>query len=355
MPRVLLCSQNESMGLKVLYCLHAGGYDVDTLSLSRRNATRHSRYGDEFDLLERVGTEPDAQERAVQWINGRARERHWGAVLADDVYSHGFLHEIRDRLSVPAFAPSPRELLVEMHDKWSFYSKVAALGIPAPLSSLVTGPGSVTEREVDAIGYPLLVKPLNGESGHGIQKIASFPALKRYLLTPGLERDFPLKIQRFIAGHTIGLSLLALGGELLAHDVQLHADNGARVFYDDPEVVEIGRRIVKAFGYGGPGHIDFIRDDASRALYALEFNCRFWYSVTVSMWRGGNFPALAVKLARGEAVPESPTRPGPYFQPGTVVGMWKQPGRLLQLDAANWRGFWQAISDPLPHLMHHLR
>jgi biotin carboxylase len=124
------------------------------------------------------------------------------------------------------------------------------------------------------------------------------------------------------------------------------------LFYEDSDALNLAQRIVAEFGYGGPGHIDFVRDDATGEAFALEFNCRFWYSTTVSLWRGGNFPALAVELAGNRPIPPRPTRAGAYFQPGTVVRcMLTAPSRLGKMDAANWQGFFQAASDPLPHLM----
>jgi carbamoylphosphate synthase large subunit len=207
---------------------------------------------------------------------------------------------------------------------------------------------------LETVGFPLLVKPLDAESGHGIRRFDDYRSLIDYLKAPGPYKTLPLLLQRFITGHTLGLSLLATDGVIRCHDVQLHSDDGSRLFYHDPEVIEAGRRIVAAFNYGGPGHIDFVRDDESKRLYALEFNCRFWYSVTVSMWRGGNFPALAIDLARGRSIPASPTKPGAYFQPASVVKMLRQPWMFARLDEVNWRGFWQAISDPIPHLLNRL-
>jgi biotin carboxylase len=213
----------------------------------------------------------------------------------------------------------------------------------------------LTEEKAAAVGFPLLVKPLNGESGHGIRRFDDYSALRRYLTTPGPYRALPLKLQRFIVGPTIGLSMLAHHGEIVCHDVQRHAEDGSRVFESNPAVLEIGRRIVAHFGYGGPGHIDFVQESETGRLYALEFNCRYWYSLPVSLWRGGNFPALAVDLVQGRPLSFSPTRPGAYFQPGAVVALAKRPWRLARLDSANWRGFCQAITDPFPHLLSHMR
>jgi|GEM_PF-1415246 len=351
---VILYSRNAAIGLKVLYCLHHAGARVWVIAARASSYLRYSRYRHSFEAIEEPAAE---RHRALlaERINALADQRTFDAVLADDISSHALLHDLRGAVQVPVFAPSPSALLTTCHDKWSFYSTLLAQGLPVPPSLKLADLQDLTEEKVSGIGFPLLVKPLNGESGHGIRRFEDYQGLRRYLATPGPYKTLPLKLQRFIVGSTVGLSLLAQHGEIVCHDVQRHTPDGARSFEHHPAALAIGRRIVALFGYGGPGHIDFIEESESGKLYALEFNCRYWYSLPVSLWRGGNFPAMAVELARGRPVPLSPTRPGRYFQPGAVIAMARRPWQLTRLDAANWHGFAQAISDPLPHLLSRMR
>lgn len=351
---VLLCSNNEALGLKVLYCLREAGLHVDVVSVAHRNATRFSRYCRQFDQVDGVKDCAESRAQLAQWINSHADHRRWTAIVADDIHAHGLLHSLRDVVTVPSFAPSDGPTLTACHDKWSFYRRLKDANVSVPATYLLDDMDALTPEVLETVGFPLLVKPLNAESGHGIRRFDDYRSLIDYLKAPGPYKTLPLLLQRFITGHTLGLSLLATDGVIRCHDVQLHSDDGSRLFYCDSEVIEAGRRIVAAFDYGGPGHIDFVRDDESKRLYALEFNCRFWYSVTVSMWRGGNFPALAIDLALGRSIPASPTKPGAYFQPATVVKMLRRPRMLARLDEVNWRGFWQAVSDPIPHLLNRL-
>lgn len=354
MRDVILYSCNAAIGLKVLYCLSQANVRVHVISANAESYLRYSRYCHAFHAIR--NPDPAAKRRLlVQKINELAQRQSIEAVLGDDIRSHALLNELARQLDAPAFAPAPRSLLEACHDKWSFYERLSQCGLPIPPSVKIATMDDLTEARVAAVGFPLLVKPLNAESSHGIHRFDDYSVLRHYLTTPGPYKALPLKLQQLIVGPTIGLSLLALDGRVLCHDIQRHAQDGARIFEPSPEVLDIGRRIVAAFGYGGPGHIDFVRDSKTGQVYALEFNCRYWYSLPVSLWRGSNFPSLAVKLARGHEIPFSPTRPGAYFQPGNVIAMFKQPWRLAQLDRANWRGFWQAISDPLPHLTSYLK
>lgn len=352
--RVVLYSCNPAIGLKVLYCLSHAGARVHVIAAKASSYLRHSRYCQAFQAIEEA--DPDRHRCLLRARIDTLCGRHGAdAVLGDDIGSHALLHEIADDIPAPVFAPASRALLAACHDKWSFYSHLLDQGLPVPPSVKLETVADLTEESIAAVGFPLLVKPLNGESGHGIRRFDDLPSLQRYLASPGPYKALPLKLQRFIAGRTIGLSLLARDGEILCHDVQRHAEDGSRVFESNSEALDLGRRIVALFGYGGPGHIDFIQDAGTQRLYALEFNCRYWYSLTVSLWRGGNFPALAVNLARGRPIDAAPTRSGAYFQPGAVITLARRPWRLARLDGANWRGFCQAVSDPLPHLISRMR
>lgn len=350
-PSALLVSGNWAIGLKVLTCLRFAGYDVDVLSLTPASKIRRSFYRRGFDALP---TQLDPAERAaaiVDFVLGRAVNCEWRAIVADDLESHACLHEAVPKLPIPAFAPASRSLLNRCHDKWSFYQEMTSIGVEMPRSSVVCEGAGATLEQADSVGWPLLVKPPNTESGHGIVRFNDFDRLRSYLSTPGPYKALPLKLQRFIEGHELGVSFLAEQGRIRTLDVQLDSDDfGARHFYEDAEAAHVARRIVKHFGFGGPGHIDFIRERKTGRLFVLEFNPRYWYSVTASLWRGGNFPAMAVDLAQGRTIHESPTRLGRYFQPKALLGSWRHPRRLALLDRSNVRGFLVSVSDPLPHL-----
>lgn len=352
MARVLVISKNASFGLKVLYCLHAAGYEVDILSIAPNNYTRYSRYLSLFHKLDYNLNLSDLQKQAVEWINREVESRKWYAVLADSVSAHGFLHSISHQLKVPVYAPNSHEELEKCHDKWIFYKTLKEAGIPIPNSELLMSINALAPQVANRVGFPLMVKPLNEEASNGVTRFDNYEDLNSYLRSPGPFKTFPLKIQRFIKGPTLGISLVALKGEIISYDVQKHGPLGGRIFYDEPKIVEIAKKIIRVFNYGGPAHIDFVREDSTGEFFAIDFNPRFWFSTTVCLWRGGNFPEKAVKLARNELVPVCSTQPGTYYPPGAVVKLLKrQPSRLAKLDAANWKGFWQAVSDPLPHFV----
>jgi hypothetical protein len=351
MTAVLLVAHVGNIARKMVGCLHRAGYEVDVLSIGRQTlGLGRSRFVRRFDAIDATGRGVPQAEDISRWIASSEPSRRWVAVLGDDLQSHQLLHGIAPHVRTPVFAPTSPERLAALYDKWSFYRLVADVpGVRTPPSALLAAADADATAIAATIGFPLLVKPLTGEGGHGIAIVRDEHELRGHLAHRDAD-DFPLKLQRFIRGPTLGLSLLAAEGRILASDVQLHRADGARQIVDDAAVQAMGARIVAALGYAGPGHIDFVRDEATGDTYAIEFNCRFWSSVEVSLWLGGNFPALAVDVARGKPIPARPTSPGYFFQAGVAGRKIRRPWELLSLGAPTWRSVAHALSDPGPLL-----
>jgi carbamoyl-phosphate synthase large subunit len=68
-----------------------------------------------------------------------------------------------------------------------------------------------------------------------------------------------------------------------------------------PELVELAQRLICEVGIVGPFDADFFRDSKGN-LWVLELNPRFGGGYPVSHLAGANFPALIVRLIRGEAI-----------------------------------------------------
>ena len=348
MSAVLLVAHVGNISRKMLGCLHRAGHEVDVLSIGPETlGLGRSRFVRGFHAVDQQLRKLPVAE-VTDWIAANEHSFGWSAVLGDDLHCHKLLFEVAPNVGTPVFAPTSPERLEAIYDKWSFYNLVKDVpGVRLPHSVLISGPASDAAGAGALIGFPLLVKPLTGEGGHGIARIEDERELLKHVATREAD-EFPLKLQRLIRGPTLGMSLLAEDGVTVASDVQVHRPDGAREIRSDTDVEDMGSRIVSALGYGGPGHIDFVRDAATGALYAIEFNCRFWSSVEVSMWLGGNFPALAVDLVQGKRIPLHPTRPGVFFQAGVVAQKVRRPWELLTLGSPTWKGIAQALSDPGP-------
>lgn len=352
--KAVLVSFNDAVGIKVLYCLSQSCERVDVAALSRDSGLRFSRHAGRFMTLPDTKGSLDV-DAAVAAINAHIEARSIDVLIPDYQVSMAFLHDNASRLAAPVFAPSRMETMDRIHNKWSFYEVLRDAGLATPRTMLLSSRDQLTRDFVEGVGFPLLVKPLEGEAGHGIVTFDDFAALERYLSTPGPYRDLPLLLQQHIPGVDIDYSAVKLDGRVLAYDVVEHADFDVRLFRDEPRVAKLGEAILKAFDYDGVAHIDMRLDERSGEVLAIECNPRFWFTVTASLWQGTNFPALAARAALGEAVPQATTKPGRYYLPSHVLRNLATPWRLGSVSRQNWRGLLQVIGDPLPHLMSQVR
>jgi predicted ATP-grasp superfamily ATP-dependent carboligase len=76
------------------------------------------------------------------------------------------------------------------------------------------------------------------------------------------------------------------------------------VTVDEPEVAELGRRVLAELGLTGLGEVEFKRDPRDGRLLLLDINLRVWGWHTIGRRHGLDFPYLAWRLALGEPVPE---------------------------------------------------
>lgn len=348
--KALLVSFGDALGIKVLYCLSRSCEVVDIAASSRRSSLRYSRYAGRFLALPSANGGLDATA-AVDAINDHVRDRAIDVILPDTQDAMEFLYHNADGLAAPAFAPSEPETMARIHDKWSFHQTLTEAGLATPRTRILSAQGELTPAFAEEVGFPLLIKPLNCEAGHGIVTFQDFKALRSYVATPGPYRDLPLILQEHIPGIDIDYSAVKLDGRVLAYDVVEHADFDVRLFRDEPRVVALGESILEAFDYDGIAHIDMRIDERSGQLFAIECNPRFWFTVTASLWKGTNFPALVARAALGERVPPATTRPGPYWLPSYIIRNLVTPWRLGAVSRENWGGFLQALSDPLPHVI----
>lgn len=224
-----------------------------------------------------------------------------------------------------------------------------------PRTNLLSAWEEIGEDLLEHVGRPFLVKPREAESGHGVKVLNGADELRSYLAEPGPHKELPVILQQYVPGEDIGFSVLAENGRVLVWDTQRHGDGDVREFFALEEARRVGFELVRHMSYSGPAHIDMRRDPETGTVYALECNCRFWFTVTANAWTGINYPDLAARR-HGSQIMES-SFPGPlestYFLPSTLLRKMKRPWGLSGVTRNNWRGLWQAVSDPLPHLLSH--
>jgi carbamoyl-phosphate synthase large subunit len=215
-------------------------------------------------------------------------ERHdVGAVLPLTDLDIEILARAREAGRLPALVPAA-SVARATFDKYETHLLLERLGLPSP-------PTVLPEHDLDALEYPVMVKPRKGSGARSIH-LASTPAEARFFVSYVPE---PVMVQRAMAGPEISIDCLGdtEGRCLNAIPRSMLESRGGEsikgTVLDDPEMVELGRRVVEELGVRGPATIQVFRDPAA-GLGITDVNTRF----------GGAFPAPAYAALTGRSYPE---------------------------------------------------
>jgi predicted ATP-grasp superfamily ATP-dependent carboligase len=126
----------------------------------------------------------------------------------------------------------------------------------------------------------------------------------------------------------------------------------------DPQLLELGTRLLDTLGWHGVAMVEFKQDAANGTYYLMEVNPKFWGSLDLALAAGADFPGDLIAIGAGQ---ELPFAPAPR---SSLRFCWPLSGDLRHL--AERPGAWRAVlcdwlnprvrtnicvSDPLPHVV----
>jgi carbamoyl-phosphate synthase large subunit len=199
---------------------------------------------------------------------------------------------------LPAFVPSP-EVARATYDKYETHLLLERLGLPSP-------PTVLPEESLDALDYPVMVKPRQGSGARSIHH-ARDAEQARFFVDYVAE---PVMIQRAMAGPELSIDCLGdLEGRCLnaIPRTMLESRGGESIkgeVVHDVELIELGRRVMEALGVCGPATIQVFRDP-DIGLGITDVNTRFGGAFPAPVYAalpGRTYPELIVRLAAGEIV-----------------------------------------------------
>jgi carbamoyl-phosphate synthase large subunit len=224
-------------------------------------------------------------------------ERHGvGAVVPLTDLDLAVLAEARAAGELPAFVPDP-EITRATFDKYEAHLLLERLGLPSPPTVLPGEP---------IAGFPVMVKPRQGSGARSIHRADDAEAAAffvRYVQEPTM-------IQRLMQGPEFSIDTLSdLEGRCLnaIPRTMIESRGGESIkgaVIADPELIELGRRVVEALGVRGPCTIQVFRD-REIGLGITDVNTRFGGAFPAPMYAalaGRTYPELIVRMARGERI-----------------------------------------------------
>jgi carbamoyl-phosphate synthase large subunit len=197
---------------------------------------------------------------------------------------------------LPAFVPDA-EIARATFDKYEAHLLLSRLGLPSPPTVL---PGEPVES------YPVMIKPRQGSGARSIHRADDARAAEffvEYIREPAM-------VQKLMDGPEYSIDTLSdLHGRCLnaIPRTMLESRGGESIkgtVIADPELIELGRRVVDALGVRGPCTVQAFRDQ-DIGLGITDVNTRFGGAFPAPMYAalpGRTYPELIVRMARGEEI-----------------------------------------------------
>lgn len=246
----------------------------------------------------RSSAPPISEEGYVPALMELCERYEVGAVLPLTDLDIEVLAKAREDGLLPSLTPSS-EVARATFDKYEAHLMLESLGLPSP-------PTSLPEDDLDAIAYPVMVKPRRGSGARSIH-LARDEREARFFVSYVEEETM---IQRAMKGPEISIDCLGdLSGACLnaIPRTMLESRGGESIkgaVIHDEELIELGRRVMEALRVRGPATIQVFRDP-ELGVRITDVNTRFggaFPGPAYAARRGMTYPELIVRLASGEQV-----------------------------------------------------
>lgn len=258
----------------------------------------------------------------------------------------------------------PDAMLLPAFDKARTIEHAARCGVAVPVTRAPDSLASARSA-ADAIGFPCVVKPRfsNAWDGAGFLPdlgtayVAERGDLDAAVLARRQGAHWPL-IQRFVPGQGKGVFALCHAGEVVAwfaherlRDVRPSGSGSSlrRSAALSERLCDPAARLLAELEWHGPAMVEF-RDDAIGPPSLMEVNGRFWGSLQLAIEAGVDFPALWLRILRGETL--SPASVPDYRAGVTVRWLWGDVKRFLYILQGAPRGYpgryptlWQGLRE----------
>jgi carbamoyl-phosphate synthase large subunit len=204
----------------------------------------------------------------------------------------------RELGQLAALVPSP-QVAHATYDKYEAHLLLERLDLPSP-------PTVLSDADLDALHYPVMVKPRKGSGARSIH-LAHSPEQAHFFVG---YVDEPTMVQQAMGGPELSIDCLGdLDGRCLnaIPRSMLESRGGESIkgtVIDDPELVELGCTVMEALAVRGPATIQVFRDP-ELGVRITDVNTRFggaFPAPALAALPGRSYPELIVRMASGEHV-----------------------------------------------------
>ena len=205
-----------------------------------------------------------------------------------------------EAMGIRMLLPSTEQLAARNKDRLA--ELCHSVGLNSPATCHVTSAEFFHRAPSLGWHYPMVIKGLFYDAA--VVRNAEEAAAQFHKIAA--QWGLPVLAQQFIEGEEVNLTALGDGAGNMLGAVPMRkratTDKGkawAGVTIDDPQLLELSRRLIAGLRWPGPLEIEVLRDRAGE-YHLLEINPRFPAWIYLSHGAGCNLPSALVRLACGE-------------------------------------------------------
>jgi predicted ATP-grasp superfamily ATP-dependent carboligase len=361
MPAVLVLDAQLRNSLAVIRSLGKAGIKITAGEDTRIATGMFSKYCQKTIVY----PSPNNENKFVEYLLDHLKTNHYDAIFPiSDATIIPIVKNI-EKFSKYTIIPYPDyKILHNAVDKSETLRAAMINDIPCPKTYFIK---NILELETinNSINYPVIIKPRISFGSRGICLCKSSDDLLKKYEQISKQYVSPL-IQEYIPnGGQLGVyTILNFDSEPRAVSVQRRirsypASGGPSTFretVDNPELIEIAYRLLKALKWTGVAMVEFRVDARDNIPKLMEINPRFWGSLQLSILSGVDFPLLLFKLyTEGDIEPVTTYQKGVkcrWLLPGDILWYLSTPNKIKNLPA--FLQYHQddiiSLSDPGPTL-----
>lgn len=186
---------------------------------------------------------------------------------------------LRERIGLPGLSVNET---IAFRDKGVMKAKVEAAGIRTPLSVRATTKDGCRDA-AERIGFPIIIKPIDGAGSADTHRIEDADDLERVLTSLGHVPE--VSVEEFISGDEFTFDTVCANGSIVFENVCEYRPNpliGKQIEWISPQVisyrdladpfiadgVELGRKVIDAMGFrSGFTHMEWYRMASGEVVF----------------------------------------------------------------------------------------
>lgn len=311
MNRVLILDGGAAHAMAIAKCLKVSGYNVAIICDDKNEYGYHTKFADERYL----GVDSHKKEYADFMLNF-LKDHKFDVLIPTSDTSAEFMSFHKEKLQklTGVLIPS-REVFEKGYDKNNLMNVCKKNGFPHPHTidmREVTVSLNNFHKVSDLVSfpYPGLLKPNLTSGGRGMTLVNSVEELSE--VYPQIKKEYgECHLQQFIkeGGRQVKVQIMTdvLGEPKYSSVIwkqRYYPVNGGssccNVTIDDPEIVEVCGKVLKAIGWVGFADFDLIEDPDTKQLLIMEINPRIPACIRSAFESGVDYATMIADATLGK-------------------------------------------------------